>query len=278
LGHISSIVDTDDSILGIEFMEHTNSSVQFKARVGRPDSTQGATESSWIVLPNGDYNFAYSYDPNIGANGRLTVRIYNGSYDQTVTADLNSQTRSGGSTFDSFGMGTKNRPGSGDNSSKSIQMFIDDVSYSGYVYATDGFETGNGSGGTGWGGAWTLSGSATVTTTGTPNAGAYHLQLTGNGAFATRAVNLSGVTSARLIFDWKASSFESGETGAVDIYDGTNWITVLTITDTQDDNIYHHADINLSGYSLGSSFQVRVRSLMSAADDVLYIEDLKIAR
>jgi hypothetical protein len=161
-------------------------------------------------------------------------------------------------------------------------MFIDDVSYSGFVYATDGFETGNGSGGNGWGGAWTFtpsgSGTATVINSDSPNAGTYHLQLTGNGAVASRAVNLSGLASARLVFDWKANSFESGETATVDIYDGTSWITVLTITDTQDDNIYHHADISLAGYTLGSSFQVRVRSLMGDSTDLFYIDDLKIAR
>jgi hypothetical protein len=38
----------------------------------------------------------------------------------------------------------------------------------------------------------------------------------------------------------------------------------MTIRDGQDDN-YHHASINLASYTVGSSFQVRIRSLMSAA-------------
>lgn len=52
---------------------------------------------------------------------------------------------------------------------------------------------------------------------------------------------------------------------------------VMTISHGQDDNIYHHASINLASYTLGSSFQVRFRSLMSAADDFFYIDDLQSA-
>src|SRR5262249_12180830 len=48
LGHMSSAVDTDDSVLGIEFLENTSTSVRFKARVGRPDSTNTGAESSVI--------------------------------------------------------------------------------------------------------------------------------------------------------------------------------------------------------------------------------------
>jgi hypothetical protein len=84
------------------------------------------------------------------------------------------------------------------------------------------------------------------------------------------------------VFDWKVHSkvhsFDAGETAVVEINNGTSWITVQTISDEQDDNVYHHSDIDLSGYTLGSSFQVRIKSLMSASDDTLYIDNLKIAR
>jgi hypothetical protein len=63
----------------------------------------------------------------------------------------------------------------------------------------------------------------------------------------------------------------------VEIYGSTNWITVMTVSDGQDDNAYHAASINRSGYTLTSSFQVRIRSLMSASDDFFYINDLQIA-
>jgi hypothetical protein len=93
---------------------------------------------------------------------------------------------------------------------------------------------------------------------------------------ASRAINMTGATDARLNFNWKANSFEAGETAVVEIYDGTNWINVMTISDGQDDNAYHAASFDLAGYNLGSSFQVRFRSLMSATDDFFYVDDLRI--
>jgi hypothetical protein len=50
----------------------------------------------------------------------------------------------------------------------------------------------------------------------------------------------------------------------------------MTISDGQDDNAYHHSNIDLSSYTLGSSFQVRFRSLMSASDDYFYVDNLVI--
>ena len=107
--------------------------------------------------------------------------------------------------------------------------------------------------------------------------GSYHLQLTSSDGVASRAVNLAGVSQAHLVFDWKANSFESGETAVVEIYNGTSWVNVMTISDGQDDDTYHHADIDLSSYTLTSGFQVRFRSLMSATDDYFYVDNLLIS-
>jgi hypothetical protein len=104
--------------------------------------------------------------------------------------------------------------------------------------------------------------------------GRNYVQLTRNTGLASRAVYLKGRDQC---LPHKADSFEAGETAVVEIYNGTSWITVQTISDGQDDNLYHHSDIDLSDYTLGSSFQVRVRSLMNAADDFFYIDNLQIA-
>jgi hypothetical protein len=37
-----------------------------------------------------------------------------------------------------------------------------------------------------------------------------------------------------LNFNGKANSFEAGDTAVVEIYDGSNWITILTVADGQD--------------------------------------------
>ena len=128
MGHISSNT-ADRAMLGIDFMEGDDNSVKFGARVESPQG--GGSESDWVGLPNGKYNFTYTYDPALGNHGRIAIRIYNGSYDQTVVADLRAETRASGAVFNAFGIGTKNRPGSGDSAGKTIQMFIDDVTYSG---------------------------------------------------------------------------------------------------------------------------------------------------
>jgi hypothetical protein len=274
VGHLSSGL-SDRSMVGIEFLEQSSTSVRFRAKASA--GTGSDVVSTPIVAPNGDYNFEYTYNPALGTHGRITVRLFNGTFDQTASVDLNSTVRNDSHGFDSFGIGIAAGVAGTNDASRTVQFFVDDVNYSGFNLAQDGFESGNGTGGTGWGGNWAFAGAASVVSTGTPKTGTYHLQLTGNTGLATRAVNLSGVTNARLAFDWKASSFEAGETAVVEIYDGTSWIAVQTITDGQDDNIYRHSDISLSGYTLGSSFQVRIRSLMSAADDVLYIDNLKIA-
>jgi hypothetical protein len=276
VGHLSSSTG-DRAMVGIEFLEQSSTQVRFRAKVSEGNGID--VTSSTIVAPNGDYNFEYTYNPTANGNlGQLTIRLYNGSFDQTTNVNLTSAVRNGTATFNGFGIGIAAGIAANNDSARTIQFFVDDVNYTGFNYAQDGFESGNGSGGTGWAAAWTLTGNASVVNTGTPATGTYHLRLTSNNGVASRAVNLSGVSTARLVFDWKATSFEASETAVVEIYNGTSWITVQTIIDGQDDNVYHHSDIDLSGYTLGSSFQVRIRSLMSATDDTLYIDNLKIAR
>jgi hypothetical protein len=278
IGHLSE-TSGDRAFIGLEIENYDQNYVQVRAHLQRPSSGNNDSDdtpfSPILVSANGNHTFSYTYDPSIGSYGRLTLTVDS----TTIYVDLTSTARNSGAQFDAFGMGYSSDRNTSTGSTKTVDVYMDDLNYTGYqkVYAVDTFESGNGSGGTGWGGNWTLSGAASVTSSGTPANGSYHLQLTGNTGSATRAVDLSGVTAARLVFDWKASSFESSESAVVEIYDGTNWIAVLTVSDGQDDDNYHHADIDLSGYTLGSGFQVRIRSQMSAADDLFYVDDLMIA-
>lgn len=143
------------------------------------------------------------------------------------------------------------------------------------VVAWDNFESAGWSGGVGWSGAWSHSGDSSVTTSGTAHGGSYHLRLRSNTGVASRTVNMTGRTGARLQFWWKAYSFEAGETATVEVYDGV-WRTVLTVSDGQDTNIYQYADIDLSSYQMISNFQVRVRANMSNTSDYFYIDDMQI--
>jgi CubicO group peptidase (beta-lactamase class C family) len=141
--------------------------------------------------------------------------------------------------------------------------------------ALDDFESGGWSGGSsGWSGAWNHSGDAIVTTRGgAPEGGA--LRLRRNNGVAARQIDMSGVSNARLDFFWKASSFESGETATVEVYDGS-WHTVLTVNDGDDDDEGHAADVDLSGYNMVSDFKVRIKSNMGNASDYFYIDHVLI--
>jgi hypothetical protein len=145
----------------------------------------------------------------------------------------------------------------------------------GGVIASDDFESAGWSGGTGWGGAWSHSGDSSVTTSGTAHGGSYHLRVRSSTGVASRTVNMTGRTGARLRLWWKANSFESGETAVVEVNDGA-WRTVLTVSDGQDNNVYQYADIDLSGYQMVSNFQVRVRAALSNTSDYFYVDDLQV--
>ena len=66
----------------------------------------------------------------------MTVRVWGGSYDQTVTTDLADvvnglvDERYNPSYFDAFGIGIRGESGS-DNSGNTVQFFADDVNYTG---------------------------------------------------------------------------------------------------------------------------------------------------
>ncbi len=143
------------------------------------------------------------------------------------------------------------------------------------LVAADDFDSGNVSGGSGWGDDWAISGDAAVSTSETELEGSHHLRLRSATGVAVRTVDLRSTTSARLKFWWKGNSFESGETSTVEIYDGA-WQTVLTVNDGDDDNAYHLADIDLSSYSMVADFQIRVKSNMSGTGDYFYIDYLCI--
>ena len=132
LGHLSSNT-ADKSIMGIQFAEHSSTSVRFRARMGHPGF--GGADGAYYILPNGVYNFEYSYDPKGGVKsyggvrGLLTIRIYNDTYDQTATADL-FYDRCDHATFDAFGIGIRGEL-SDDVAGATVKMFLDEVNYTG---------------------------------------------------------------------------------------------------------------------------------------------------
>ena len=176
-----------------------------------------------IAAGTGVFTFSYTYDPNnendgshSGPEGRLALTLSGpGISTQTVYAINDASHRDAGSTFDAFGMGISTQESmTGDDPSSTAKIFIDDVQYSGHtgtvdfnsdpgwtgvgntsdgnnygwshLIAQDGFESATTSGGMGWGGNWSFSGSYWITGSGTPKTGSYHLLLTGNNGVASR--------------------------------------------------------------------------------------------
>jgi hypothetical protein len=137
---------------------------------------------------------------------------------------------------------------------------------------TENFESGDGTGGTGWSGNWNLSNFANITDNRSPRDN-YHLLLTKD-AVATRTADLSEVTDADLSFYWKADSLESGEYATVEIYDGTSWQEILYVDDTQDDDLYHYVSVDLSTYTLTADFAIRVSIFGSNPQDFFSIDDI----
>ncbi|MFH1647982.1 MAG: hypothetical protein ABID71_09975, partial [Chloroflexota bacterium] len=143
--------------------------------------------------------------------------------------------------------------------------------------AADDFESGGWSGGYGWLADWTQTGDSTVTTSGTPYEGSYHMLLQNNTGYASRSVDLSGHTNVRLRFWAKANSFEAGETAQALISpNGTDWTVVYTWVNGDDDNVYRFYDIDLSAFSLTSQFWIAFQANLSSTFDYFYVDDIQV--
>jgi len=137
--------------------------------------------------------------------------------------------------------------------------------------ASDNFASGNWSGGggnPGWSGNWSVNNNLTDITFS-------QMRLRQYGE-ASRTVNMSGVTGASLSFQWRADSFEGGESAVVSINDGSGWTSVLTVNNGQDDNNNHTQTVDLSGYSMSSTFQIRFKINGSSDRDYFYIDNIEI--
>ncbi|MFC1870028.1 hypothetical protein ACFLYE_02015 [Chloroflexota bacterium] len=142
--------------------------------------------------------------------------------------------------------------------------------------ASDDFESGGWTGGTGWADNWTHTGASSITTSGSPYQGSYHLMLTSDTGYAARSVDARG-PSARLRFYAKAANFEVGETAQALISpDGSNWTAVYTWVDGVDNGIYQYYDIDLSSYTLSSQFWIAFQANMSDTDDYFFVDNLKV--
>ncbi len=146
------------------------------------------------------------------------------------------------------------------------------------VIASDDFESGGTAGGTGWSGAWTFVGDVALVTNGKPHQGTFHLRLRRDTGVATREVNLASESSVAIQFWAKAKSFETGETATFSVSpDGSNFTVLNTWVDgVDDDNVYRFFDLSVPVGLLSSTFFIRFESNMSAANDRLWVDEIRV--
>jgi len=138
--------------------------------------------------------------------------------------------------------------------------------------AYDFFEGGVGS--AGWSTGWTYSQGGREDNA-LAGEGSWYLYVKTNG-IATRGVDMTGVSGAKLRFQWRAVGFDPGETAQMEVYDGS-WHTVFTVNDGDDDKSYYQAaEIDLSSYAMVSNFQVRASIQCNSAAEILYVDSLRI--
>lgn len=147
--------------------------------------------------------------------------------------------------------------------------------------ATDGFESGNGAGGTGWDGSWTLDG-CTITTTPPANSGTYFMECF-NDREPERTI-ASNSTYSNLNYDlyWRADSLEGAERVFVYFEDasGVDYL-VYTINNGQDDGTWNRLTGSLHEEINGFDFDGDIRFYLSSPgnlenDDFYDIDDLNI--
>jgi len=142
--------------------------------------------------------------------------------------------------------------------------------------ASDDFESGGWTGGSGWSDNWTYAGEAAVVTNAGPY-GTYHLRLRNSTGAVSRSADVANAFITHLQFWAKVNSFESGDTAVCQVSsDNISWTTVHTWTSSDSDNTYHYYDIDLSTYQLTSRFWIAFNAHMNANNDYLYIDDLAI--
>ena len=143
--------------------------------------------------------------------------------------------------------------------------------------ATDNFNSGTWTGGSGWLDTWTHSGESAIINTSSPYEGAYHLRLRSNNGVAKRSINLSHQINVYLNFWAKVDSVEGSETATCRISsDGINWTTVCTWTADDSDSTYHHRLISLAPYEMTNQFWISFNANMGSTSDYFYVDKLEV--
>jgi hypothetical protein len=100
----------------------------------------------------------------------------------------------------------------------------------------------------------------------------------GSTGYVKRSVDLSKEVSAHLRFWAKAYSISSGyEANCLVSDDGIEWAPpVATWNSSNDDNVYHYYDIDLTPYNLSGEFWIAFDANLRNTGDYLYVDKIEI--
>lgn len=142
--------------------------------------------------------------------------------------------------------------------------------------ASDGFESGGGTGGSGWLSPWSFTGTAQVTQAGRPHSGNWRLSIADAPGTATRQLDLAGDSGPLLIVWAKADGFTAADHGSISVSpDGATYHTLKTWTSIDSDGVYHRWAFDLSGFATSTRYRIRV-SATSSAGAFFSVDDLAI--
>lgn len=143
--------------------------------------------------------------------------------------------------------------------------------------ATDGFESGDLSGGAGdWTGSWVATGLFAVGPVASRPSLISRIRDAGS---LTRTVDLTAATSARLTCWYMVADYELSDTAYIEVSsDGVNFTTIQTITDAVSDRVWRFLDLDLSSFDMTSNFVIRLRSdtQTTNARDYIHIDDVAV--
>jgi hypothetical protein len=134
IGHRNtSAASTDatiDNFLGLEFAENHGAGYRIRAVAVLDDGgTIGGAEILGLIQ-NGDYSWITTYTPDFGM-GLLVVEVFSSGVSLgTSTVGLSASQRLVGAYFDAFGIGSGGLTPPENNPQNTVDIFIDNVSYS----------------------------------------------------------------------------------------------------------------------------------------------------
>ena len=149
------------------------------------------------------------------------------------------------------------------------------------VLATETFESGTFTGGTGWAGTagWLVKGDTLLVQTDSPHGGVWHAQLRRGTGFMSRRFNLRSVTGGVHVKFWaKVTSYEDLDHAEVQLsVAGGPLTTIKSFGPADSDGAYHFYDLDVSSLAVASPIKLVFDAGGGAINDIWFIDDIEVS-